>query len=464
MAGFPEILRIAKKIGLLDILKKHLPMEYDKNIRNPELLMSAIGVRICNPSSILGSIETIRQSSIPKILGFNSEEINEDMFYKRFKKVKADTIAEIQQEVFDSIKKHYEIDLSILDWDTSFVHVTGSKNELARKGMNQSNKFEPYGVKVALLQARNKIPLPLFFRVKEGNTSDVEMLRTDMERIKQLKGSLLVIDRFAKGFKDIKELKDSGVDVLCGDRTTDKLIREIGSLQFSQIKVDGMEMKHAMQIIEKEDLKLYRHVFIDPVKAERDKAKREKRKEKQKDFEKIVSGCQKNLGKSLKSVGIKANVKINVSDIEYEKTENKNIDGLVVLLSTKEMNPEDVIKTYRQHAWIEKGIKELKQFHQLRPMYVRNARMVDMLMLISFFAYLLMCLFRIEHESFKNSSDGTISEMLNAPCILLENGEKTIILISDGMANFFGKFVDIYPKQLKLNEMITQSISVLLDS
>ena len=476
MAGFPEILRIAEKIRLPEILEKHLSTKYEKEIKNSDLIMSVVGVRICNPSSILSSIETIKQSTIPTILGMDVKKIKEDLFYKRFKNIEREAIARVQQEVFDSVKEKYNTDLSIIDWDTSFIYVEGRKNELGSKGVNTTNKSKPYGVKTALIQSRGKIPIPLFYRVMTGKTADVTMLREDRERIKQFVGSLLVLDRFTKSDEDIADFKKDGVDVLTGERITEKIAEEIRQLNYKTIKVDGIKMRHALSTrvvkVKDEEITIWRHIFFDPVKAERDKKRREKKnkkvRKKQEKAKKLVDSGKldlhllKKLNKILKNNGIKAEINLNIEDVEYEEIQDDpSMDGLMVLSTTRKMKPAKVFKTYRQHLWIEKGIKELKQFHMLRPLFVRNDKMVDMLMLVSFLSYLLTCLFRIEHKPFENSNDGTIASLLNAPCVLLEMGKKFLLLLSERIAKFFGKFIDIWPKKLKLNELLKKNIGFI---
>lgn len=470
MAGFPEILRIANKIHLPEILEKHTAMKYKKDIKTSDLMMSHIGVRICNPTSILGTIPEIQGSTIPSILGIDKEKLNEDYFYKRYKNISREAVAGIQQDVFEAVQKEYNIDLSILDWDPSFIYVEGIKNQLASKGMNTTNKSKPIGVKLALLQARNRIPVPLFYRVLTGKTADVTMLREDRERIKQFRGSLLVLDRFTKSDEDIVDFKKDGVDVLTAERITSTVSKEIRQLDYKTIKVSEVKVKHALSTRVVDQKTIYRHVFFDPVKAERDKKRREKKDKKKRkqqtktkkliDNEKFNSHLLKKLKKMLKSNGIKAEITLDIEDVGYEEiSDDPSMDGVTVISVTKRMKPEKVLKTYRQHQWIEKGIKELKQFHLLRPLFVRNDRMVDVLMLVSFLSYLLNCLFRLEHKVFEESCDGTIGAILNLPCTLVKAGLKLSVLLSERVAKIFGKFVEVSRKITGLDRLLSSILS-----
>lgn len=475
MAGFPEILRLANKIRLPEILEKHTTMKYKKDIKTSDLMMSHIGVRICNPRSILGAIPEIQGSTIPSILGIDAKRLNEDLFYKRYKNISSDSIEAIQQEVFEVVKQMYNIDLSKIDWDPSFIHVEGRKNELASKGVNTTNKFKPYGVKTALIQSRGKIPIPLFYRLMTGKTADVTMLREDKERIKrEFKGSLLTLDRFTKSDEDIADFKKDGVDILTGDRITSTVSKEIKQLNYQEIEIDKVKMKHALSVrvvkVKDEEVMIWRHVFFDPVKAERDRKRGEKKnkkaRKKQEKTKKLVdngklnSHLLKKLSKILKNNGVKAEINLDIEDIEYEEiSDDPSMDGVIVLSTTREMGSEDVLKTYRKHLWIEKGFRELKQFHLLRPLFVRNGRMVDVLMLTSFLSYLLMCLFRLEHKPFEKSNDGTIGAILNLPCELVRTGKKLWILLSERVAKFFGKFVEVNMRITGLNGFLTSILS-----
>lgn len=472
MAGFPEVVRIANKIGLPEILEKHTGMKYDKEIKNSDLIMAHIGVRICNPRSILGAIEEIQGSTIPAVLGMDAEKLNEDYFYKRYKNITPESIEAIQQDVFEAVKQVYNIDLSNIDWDTSFIHVEGRKNELASKGVNTTNKFKPYGVKTALIQSRGRIPVPLFYRLMTGETADVTMLREDKERIKrEFKGSLLTLDRLTKSDEDIADFKKDDVDILTGERITSTVREEIKQLEYQEIEVDEVKMKHALSTRVVKDVTIWRHVFFDPVKAERDRKRREKKNKKKREQQlktkklvdngKLNSDIVKKLKKMLKKNGVKAEINLNIDDVEYEEIpDDPSMDGVMVISTTREMKPEDVLKTYRKHLWIEKGFRELKQFHLLRPLFVRNDRMVDVLMLISFLSYLLMCLFRLEHKPFEKANDGTIGAILNMPCELVRTGKKLWILLSERVAKIFGKFVEVNTRITGLDRFLSSILSV----
>lgn len=477
MAGFPEILRLANKIGLPEILEKHTQLKYNKEIKTSDLMMSHIGVRICNPRSILGTIPEIQNSTIPTVLGIDAEKLNEDLFYKRYKSIGPKSIEAIQQEVFDSVKEVYDIDLSDIDWDPSFIYVEGKKNELASKGRNATNKSKPNGVKVALLQSRGRIPTPLFYRLSTGKTADVTMLREDKERIKKNfkdRDSLLSLDRFTKSDKDIADFKRDGVDVLSGDRITEKVAEEIKELEYQEIEIEETKMKHAMSTrvvkVEDEEITIWRHVFFDPSKAERDRKRREKKNKKLKNQQmktkkeiekgKFNSKMLKRLNKMLKRKGIKADINLDIEDIEYEEIQdNPSMDGVMSISVTKEMKPEDVFTTYRKHLLVEKAFRELKQFHLFRPLFVRNERMVDVLMLMSFLSYLLMCLFRMEHKPFEKSNDGTIGAILNKPCTLVKTGMKLHILLSKRVAEIFGKFVEVNTRIIGLDKILSSILS-----
>ncbi len=476
MAGVPELLRIADKIRLRKILDKYDPMKYDKDIKTSDMILSEIFIRVCDPGSFLNSIEKIKNSIIPHLLKLKIDQLNEDHFYKRFKLFKKNICKNIKKEISDSVRKTYDINIDTNDWDTSFVHVDGKQNKLAAKGMNSSNKNKPNGVKISLLHARNNgNPVPLYQNEDKGNTSDIEMFKKDREMILRYRGSLLILDRFVKSDKDLADFAKDDVLILTADRVYEKNIKEIKKLNFEEIeikkrikkngkvKIKKVKMKHATTTGVVDGVMIYKHIYIDPEKAKRDKKKREEQKtkknEQQKNLKelskegKLVDKLKKEFVKDMKKKGIK--VDINLKNIEFEESQEKEyIDGLVVLSTTAVLTREEALPTYRDRIWVEKGIKEQKQSHMLRPIYVRNEQMIRIVMMIDFLAYQLACLLRLEHECFKNQSDNSIAEVLNAPCVLVKQLEKKFVVLSNEIAKKFGKFVNVLPKELKTHDFL----------
>lgn len=481
MAGAAEIIRIVDKIGLREIIDKNDPMKYDKEIKTSDIVMCQIITRICEPGSILNSIKKIKGSTIPDLLKSQINRLNEDYFYKRFKHFTKSNCDRIKEDVANSTKKVYNVNVSENDWDSSFVEVIGTQNELAAIGMNRSNPAKTNGIKISLLHARNNgNPIPLYQNVERGNTSDIELIKKDLKAILRYKWSLLVLDRFSKSDSFLVECAKDGILILTADRIFEKNIKEIKKFKFKKIIVEERVEKNGKVRVKKIKMKyvtianvndgvtIYKHIYIDPEKAKRDKKKRTKQRVKKEEEQKklkeldtegkLVKSLQKEFISNLKKRGIKANM--SLKDIEFQEPEEKqSIDGLIVLSTTAKLTGEEALPTYRNRIWVEKGIKEEKQSHVMGPIYVRNKEMIKVMVMINFLAYLIACLLRLEHECFKKQSDNTIAEVLNTSCILVKQRERKSIILSKETAEKFGKFVNIEPKELKLNDIFGLEVS-----
>ena len=406
------LLKIAKEIKLLDILKKHLPGRKRASLEVADTILLGAIYRALHPSSKRRFERWAKLTTLPRLYGFDPSKVTSQHFWDQMDSVSEKDIEKIEDDIIRKVFKKYNLSFSTLFYDTTnfytFIATQNKRSNLARRGHNKQKRNDLKQFNLALLTTKDFL-LPLLHHVYQGQKNDVStfpdylemMLKRLKDIIPQLEDITLVFDKGNSSKKAIEKLKEVGYVGSLSIYSHKDLIKVPYDIYHEVELSDGKKVlcyrtkkllwgkEHTILIKKSDKLKegqirgFLRDIDKKVSLLENLKEKLASPKAKRKDKEKLEKGIESILsGRFMKDV---INVELKRSSrfksgftLTYRINEEKkqriidNIFGKKVLFTNRHTWTErEIIEAYHGQSKIERVFRHLKNPYHLavRPQF-----------------------------------------------------------------------------------------------
>jgi len=174
--GVAALLRIAQRIGLVDIIDAAVPKRNQGPSVGQYMLLAAIN-RALAPRSKLRIGTWYEQTVLRRLWGFTARDFSSQRFWDHMDMISDEAIEQVQEGLLETVGREYAIDTRVLLYDTTnfFTFLaTTNQSELAKRGRNKLKRHDLRQVGLALLVSQ-QFQIPLLHRVYPGNVNDVAL-------------------------------------------------------------------------------------------------------------------------------------------------------------------------------------------------------------------------------------------------------------------------------------------------
>ncbi len=380
--------------GILDVGKGSVIMAINRN---------------CDPCSRRKLPRWYETTTLEQLTGIKSRDFVDRTLLRIFKYLQEEAIIPIQKELYQKVKEILGYETIKIFYDLTSSYFEGnSLCTLLEFGYSREHRKDKKQVVIGLAVDQEGIPITHY--IFPGNTADIETLDIATARLKDvfdIDKEILVVDRGLISKKKREMLDEKKYHYIIAHRIysterkiiasiTERMWREYegGKVADVLLEENGGVKKYIIgynEELAKADLE-YRKNKI--AKAERCLKRIQKtiQNGKLKDKHKIAE----RVGAVLKRYEVKKYFKLKYEkDFSYSKRdkvveEKEMCDGMYVLSTTNiDLSAEDVIKIYKERDLVEKAIKVIKSFIELRPFYGHTEETIRGHVFICYLAYLI---------------------------------------------------------------------------
>lgn len=363
-----------KKIGLTDVVEETFrKMKIGFNIFDSILMLTVS--RFYNPSSDLDTFDWIRNHA------YYPNNIQLHHFYKTLDLI-ASHKDELEEKIFERLKKN-GIKADIVFYDLTSTYFEGRGPDNAKHGYSRDHRRDRKQVVLGLVLCDG---YPITHRIWSGNTLDRDTLKEAVKYLKQtfkINKTIFVADRGLIIEANLEDLEGSEYDyILATKRRRDNFVKEL-------IIQDIQEKAKIVKKVKVKD-KTRRYILCfnkETQESEKRRLKkiREESTKKLEEIKRIVNGKKRKSIDNIVKKELKSKSKffrwsfknkvfaysLNKDAWDYENA----IAGKFLLVTTSDLKPEDVMKSYKDLKYIEQTFRELKDIIEIRPVYhQKNAR------------------------------------------------------------------------------------------
>ncbi|OQA03642.1 MAG: hypothetical protein BWY69_00327 [Planctomycetes bacterium ADurb.Bin401] len=395
--------------SIIDILKKHLPLQKRDGLSVAHSLLIAAIHRVIEPASKNAFSDWAKKTTLPDLAGFEYERITSRHFWDQMDTVTDEQIKNIQNDLTSMIINKLDFTPETLFFDSTnfftFIDTQNQHCEIAPRGHNKQKRNDLRQFGLAMLVSKEYF-IPLSCEVYRGNMNDSRMFREYLpgllERFKNtgIKSNDITIV-FDKGnnsetaFKEMDEAKLNFIASLSGahhkdllDLSTDAFDeKNVGEKKVWCYKTEKILWDKKRTIIiyisdklRKGQLSSIDKSLVEKLKELEDlkdrlnlKSKVGTKKEIENKVKSIIKGeyCEKIIDYEIKKYNGKIDLKYRINQEKYEYL-FKNILGKRILVTTRSgWNEKEIIEGYWGQSYIENSFKHLKNPHinAVRPQY-----------------------------------------------------------------------------------------------
>lgn len=353
-----------------------------------DYLLSLAYAHCLDPKSVNKMEDWFQRTDLHNILDI--EEVSEKRLYQAMDSITDDTIEEIQLQIFNSVKEHYDLNPEGYFFDVTNVYFYGTECSLAKKGHSKEGKYNPQ-VQIGLAVSENE-GIPLFHKVFEGNIFDARILKDMMNCFHQFnfRRTFLVWDKGVSSDQNIIDATEAGFEVICGLAVKQDIKKKVDQVIYSRKLVqlkNRVRLQNAVMYCVKQKY-CYGHTqgyIVVCFNEETERRNREKRIDQLHNIQE-----RRKVGKPIPT-HMKKFFKYKEID-ERALLEAQRYDGYTVLFSTKNLSVEKIVKPYFEKDKVEKAFRSLKSVLGLRPVRHWLAERVKSHIFICYLAYLLVSL------------------------------------------------------------------------
>lgn len=183
--GIAAMLQVAKKLQLEEIINSTVTKREQGASVGQYMLLAAIN-RIFSPCSKLQMNEWYQKCVLKRLWKYPAELFSSQNFWNHMDLISEENIDQIQEKIAIRLKNEYNIDPSMLLYDTTnfFTYVaTGNhRNTVAKRGRNKVKRDDLRQVGLALLVSK-EFQIPLFHKTYQGNKPDRSLFIESAEDI-----------------------------------------------------------------------------------------------------------------------------------------------------------------------------------------------------------------------------------------------------------------------------------------
>jgi transposase len=188
IAAFGDVVALydlAQRIGLVDLLDRHLPKRSQGLSVGQYLLLAAIN-RAVHPTSKLRFADWYRTTSLPRLIPATANQLSSQAFWNHLDFIGEPHIAAAERELSQKLIDQFHLSLRMLAYDgTNFFTFidTCTPAELAQRGHNKQKRNDLRQVSLGMLVSTD-FHIPLFHKVYAGNVNDCTIFPTIAEELR----------------------------------------------------------------------------------------------------------------------------------------------------------------------------------------------------------------------------------------------------------------------------------------
>lgn len=436
---------LLEKYGISTVLDKYLSMN-KAEFGVYEVVRALITNRLVEPSSDLAAHDWIVKH-YPEELDVKEHHIYRALDHLiKYKE-------EIESELFRVLKKRLKLDTSRTYYDLTSSYFEGTKCTLAMYGYSRDRKK---GKKQIVLGLAMCDGIPVMHEVFKGNTQDKVTLQGMQKNLRErlgIKKTIVVADRGLMTDENVKALEESGYEYILGlNRRNNKiaekhLIKMIRSPQRQSARErhrEVVELHNGEKIVRryivckdketrKARLKTLKQIRKNLTKKltelQQQYAASQKRKKGRKMTKNsLMRQAFKALGKNKRLFDVEFDKGLTFSFNEENWEYEKKIAGKFILQTTTDLEPVEVVKSYKELLTVESAFDEIKNFLDLRPINHTKEPRVKAHVFVCVLSFLIQ---RIIERYTSQTARKVIKELLTVRIVLLDIKRKQMKLITE---------------------------------
>ena len=167
------LMKVAKKIGIEEILDEVFPSRTRKGVNRSTCLLLIALQSICNPGSKSEFEMWLKSTTLP--YDYNLQALDFRRIWEQMDSIKADELATAEDQIARRIFEKYNFGLEkiALDYTNYFSYISSSndKSQLSKRGHNKQKRNDLKQYSLALITTKES-GLPLCSHIYEGNKTD----------------------------------------------------------------------------------------------------------------------------------------------------------------------------------------------------------------------------------------------------------------------------------------------------
>ena len=175
--GVAGLLRIAQRLGLLDLVNAHAPKRDQGPSVGHYIVLAALN-RALSPCSKLAIGDWYEQTVLRRRWRFEQKAFSSQRFWDHMSLVSEEAIEAIQTELAARVRREFGLDPEVLLYDTTnfftFLATSNDRCTVAQRGHSKAKRHDLRQVGLALLVTRD-FQIPVFHKVYDGNVPDVRL-------------------------------------------------------------------------------------------------------------------------------------------------------------------------------------------------------------------------------------------------------------------------------------------------
>jgi len=379
---------LAQEIRLAEILG-----EYGEEI------LSMVYAHCVEPKSINQMGRWFEKTDLNFILDLHS--VTESRLLDALDSINKHGSERIQKDIFDEVKKKYDIDTNGVLYDVTNTYFYGNKCPWGKKGKSKEKQNDKPLVQIGLGVTR-KDGIPLFHKTFDGNIHDARTLQAVLPMFKEynIQEGIFVYDRGIPSKDNILDVKNLGWETICGLPIHDHLkpiVRRIIKQQnlvniknrvpLSKTAMYAASMRHQIGGVKGKLIVCFNNKMKTAIQESR--------------YDEVQSAHLRLQKKKNIKNGLKKYFDKNENPIQKEITTSEEFDGYSCIFSTKLIPNDEIVKIYFEKDLVEKAFQNLKGVVALRPIRHWLYDRVEGHIFICYLAYLLLSLLKYKLKKIK---------------------------------------------------------------
>lgn len=330
----------------------------------------------------------------------------------------------IQKEIFDEVRKKYDIDTSGVLYDVTNTYFYGNKCLWGMRGKSKEKQNDKPLVQIGLGVTRGD-GIPLFHKTFDGNIHDARTLQAVLPMFKEynIQEGIFVYDRGIPSKENLLDVKNLGWNTICGLPIQDHLkqiVRKIikqtnhvninNRVPLSKTAMYAASMRHQIGGVNGKLIVCFNNKMKTAIQESR--------------YDEIQSAHLRLQKKKNIKNGLKKYFDKNENPIQKEITTSEQFDGYSCIFSTKNIPNDEIVRIYFEKDLVEKAFQNLKGVVALRPIRHWLYDRVEGHIFICYLAYLLLSLLKYRLKKIKIGPIEALKELESLYKIYMKDSVK----------------------------------------
>lgn len=342
------------------------------------------------------------------------------------------------------LNKVYDFEGTDSNFDWSSITLHGNKSGMGKRGYSRDGHPDKKQITFGLAEYREPVNVPYALTIAAGNILDKQhFIKTFKRTLKALnKESLIILDRGANTKDNKSEVRKYKHHYLCASSLSKKVDVKIKEFDAGKMLIEeNGKTKKKTYCLKYEEGKEYKYLYFSE-KLYDDQMRRknnnvEKKMAKRKELERRIKSGRKYKKKSYQLQNFIATETLSLqkrlNNLTQKELKKKLLteavtgrEGFFLLVSSKNLTPNEALQQYRSRDSIEKLIDSLKNVIKVKPVRVWTDNEIKGALLIGFFAQVIISLMKYEHTDLKKLHPKTIVESIRNLTLTSEHKENFI--------------------------------------